>query len=1008
MRLHRLELCAFGPFAERTVVDLDELGADGLFLLHGATGAGKTTLLDAVAYALYGRVPGARGEVKRLRSDLAEPLTPTVVTLEFSVAGRRIVITRRPEYTRPKARGVGLTTVHPSVSLRYVDDTSTPGLTRAEEVGRVVVDLLGMSADQFFQVVLLPQGEFARFLRAENAEREALLERLFDTGRFRSVEDFLSDARREANTAASAARAEVDRQLARMVEAAGLDAAPDLPEDSWLQDLLDGTVSAASAAAAHAETRRSAESDAVVWLREAEVRDAATATVLELRAEQAVLAEQGSDHQSLLAGIAAAERAAPAIAADRAAAATALDEAAAIRRHERARDAVPVDARPELGLAGIHDLDVDLGLFSLDEDGGAYVPLDDGPVIRASAAAAREQAGALASMMDEAEVQAGESAALDRARSGLRALDRRLAELEVALAAAPTQIAAADEELGRCRTEAGMLPVWESAAAAAESVLAAARSVQRIRDEVVAVDDDVRAQTELHQRAVDVRQRLVDQRFADMAGELAGGLADGVECPVCGSVEHPRPAVRTADPVDAAALADAQSVESRLAAVRSAAVARAAGLRADLAAAQALAGGSTGEAAESAVRDAVALLTRGRLAASALPSKEAALAEVTAVRDDLVATRADVAAHRHDLAGTVRALDASVTARAARLAGAAAPFPTIVERRDHLAALAVALDGWAAAADDLDRTRATRRRAEQGVAKAVAEAGFATVAEVRSAAAIDLAQARADAQDYDARCVALATKLADPGLAHADPHGDRIDLDVLRSAAAARRAEAAAATAAAAAAHTRAGHVELAVARVRAALAAAQPLIDTATQLTALAEAVAGRGQNHRAMSLRSYVLAARLRQVAAVASGRLRRMSEGRFEFVHSQAPESGRRRAGLGLDILDGHTGVVRPAKTLSGGESFLASLALALALADVVAAESGGRMLDTVIIDEGFGSLDADTLELVMATLDDLRAGGRVVGIVSHVDDLRQRIPSRLWVRKGANGSTVELVT
>ncbi len=221
MRLHRLELCAFGPFAERTVVDLDELGADGLFLLHGATGAGKTTLLDAVAYALYGRVPGARGEVKRLRSDLALPMTPTEVTLEFSVAGRRIEITRRPEYVRPKRRGSGTTTVHPAVSLRYVDDPSAEGLSRAEEVGRVVVDLLGMSAEQFFQVVLLPQGEFARFLRAENSEREALLERLFDTGRFRAVEDYLADARRDANSEASAARAEVDRRLARLVEAAG-------------------------------------------------------------------------------------------------------------------------------------------------------------------------------------------------------------------------------------------------------------------------------------------------------------------------------------------------------------------------------------------------------------------------------------------------------------------------------------------------------------------------------------------------------------------------------------------------------------------------------------------------------------------------------------------------------------------------------------------------------------------------------------------------------------------
>ena len=118
--------------------------------------------------------------------------------------------------------------------------------------------------------------------------------------------------------------------------------------------------------------------------------------------------------------------------------------------------------------------------------------------------------------------------------------------------------------------------------------------------------------------------------------------------------------------------------------------------------------------------------------------------------------------------------------------------------------------------------------------------------------------------------------------------------------------------------------------------------------------------------------------------------MSAGRYTFVHSTDREARGKAGGLGLDILDGWSGLVRPAKTLSGGESFLASLALALGLADVVAAEAGGRVLDTLFVDEGFGSLDPDTLDLVMETLDELRAGGRVVGVVSHVDELRQRIP------------------
>ncbi|MGZ6801218.1 MAG: SbcC/MukB-like Walker B domain-containing protein, partial [Mycobacteriaceae bacterium] len=184
------------------------------------------------------------------------------------------------------------------------------------------------------------------------------------------------------------------------------------------------------------------------------------------------------------------------------------------------------------------------------------------------------------------------------------------------------------------------------------------------------------------------------------------------------------------------------------------------------------------------------------------------------------------------------------------------------------------------------------------------------------------------------------------------------------------------------------------------------PDIAKDAELSALADVVNGRGQNSRRISLHSYVLAARLEEVAAVASVRLRRMSGGRFEFVHSDAPGARGTRGGLGLDIRDDYTGAVRSAKTLSGGESFLASLALALGLADVVSAESGGVPLDTLFIDEGFGTLDTSTLEEVMAVLDELRAGGRVVGLVSHVEELRQRIPNRLYVRKSRTGSHLEL--
>ncbi|MGW5822466.1 AAA family ATPase, partial [Streptomyces noursei] len=207
MRLHRLTVTAFGPFAGSHTVDFDRLARDGLFLLHGPTGAGKTSVLDAVCFALYGSVPGARQSGQALRSDLADPQVPTEVVLELTVAGRRLEITRLPEQPRPKKRGTGTTKEKPQSRLREfapaADGDPAGGAWRAlsrshQEIGEEVGQLLGMSKEQFCQVVLLPQGDFARFLRADAEARARLLGRLFDTRRFAALEDQLTTRRRSA------------------------------------------------------------------------------------------------------------------------------------------------------------------------------------------------------------------------------------------------------------------------------------------------------------------------------------------------------------------------------------------------------------------------------------------------------------------------------------------------------------------------------------------------------------------------------------------------------------------------------------------------------------------------------------------------------------------------------------------------------------------------------------------------------------------------------------------
>ena len=262
MRIHRLEISAFGPFAGTEEIDFDRLSAHGLFLLNGATGAGKTSVLDAICFALYGSVPGARQEGKRLRSDHAEAGAEPRVTCEFSAKGRHFEVSRTPAWNKPSARGKnGFTEQKANTLLRErVDGTWVEKSGRNDEAGAEITALLGMDRDQFTRVVMLPQGDFAAFLRSKAADRLALLQSLFGTQRFEAVEQ-------ELGRKAAAARAEVETlngELALLVaqagaEAAGLGIEPDGGSQDDPAALLDWYGREAETAGA---ARRAAAGDA--------------------------------------------------------------------------------------------------------------------------------------------------------------------------------------------------------------------------------------------------------------------------------------------------------------------------------------------------------------------------------------------------------------------------------------------------------------------------------------------------------------------------------------------------------------------------------------------------------------------------------------------------------------------------------------------------------------------------------------------------------------------------
>src|ERR1022692_39148 len=227
MRLHSLELQAFGPYATAQHVDFGLLARSGLFLLEGPTGAGKTTILDAITFALYGGLSADGSGADRLHSDFAAPDVEPSVTLEFSLSDVRYRISRVPEHQRLKKRGRGYTTQPTQVHLQRLEGGSWASLSSNKaEAGDLVTEFVGLNREQFTQVMLLPQGEFAKFLRCGDDDRRTVLTKLFGTQLYDRITAELDRRRGEAARARQDAEAGIMAAVSAAVEAAGLDAGP--------------------------------------------------------------------------------------------------------------------------------------------------------------------------------------------------------------------------------------------------------------------------------------------------------------------------------------------------------------------------------------------------------------------------------------------------------------------------------------------------------------------------------------------------------------------------------------------------------------------------------------------------------------------------------------------------------------------------------------------------------------------------------------------------------------
>ena len=1002
MRLHRLEIEGFGPFLDRQIVDFDSFADDGIFLIAGRTGAGKSSILDAVCFGLYGGVPRYESGDKRLRSDYCAPEDLSEIVVEFSTTAGRFRVTRSPEYQRPAKRGGGLTKQPSAVALdEWTDGTWVGRAARAVDVGNELDEILQLSKEQFLQVILLAQNRFARFLLADSKERQALLRRLFGTERFDDVQSRFDERRRSAENALAGRIATVTARIEeaeRVVTNASLWGERGVEEEpaSAVREALttDARLEALRLALTRAEyraERRVAEQDeaekklaaadaALVVAREERKaqrdRDRAREALEQLDAEEPQIVEarhvleRARAAEALRATITATTR------AEEAHANSAVAEAAARSVWEATGAELPGDA-------GETDPESDpvaaLGSWAADRtrESGAW------------ARAAELEAAAPALVTELAAAQERVSTASERVEAG-----------EIERTALPARRAGLTAQRDEVRRSADRVDDLARAHDAAKARRDAAVESDRLRGELVAAErrlsDCATALALAQNELAELRRRRLD----GFAGELATALVDGEPCAVCGSTSHPAPATHT-DPVSADDIEVAESVRDAATRAERDAGDRVAAVRAELAAAEARAQERTTEAAEAEVAAAAAAHADAVAAVDALLAVESHLAEVDARAAQLDRERTESAAALSAARESLALLDQRSREAQALIADARGPFDTVAERLADTAARIAAAQTLADALAEHSRraTALAEVTAEQHAALAASDFDDAEAVRqaLRSAAELTALDSRITAHTAQ-RAKERATLLE---LELRTLPEDAIDLaPVERSADEARAAWKMAVDSANRAQSTaeQLGRLIDSAATEHARSADQQADYEV---LRGLADTISGRAGNTHKMTLETFVLAAELEEIVEAANRRLSDMSTGRYQLKHSDALAARGAASGLGIVVFDAFTGQTRPAQSLSGGETFLSSLALALGLAEVVTARAGGIQLDTLFIDEGFGSLDADTLDVAMRTLDELRSGGRTVGIISHVESMQEQIPAQLVVEQTENG-------
>lgn len=926
MRPIKLVISAFGPYADRTVIDLDKLGANGLYLISGDTGAGKTTLFDAITYALFGRASGeSRDDAKLFRCLNAKPETPTLVDLTFVYAGREYRVVRNPEYERPKARGEGFTKEPASVTFYYPDASGKQGPTsrsvsKEKEVAAVVQEIIGIDRDQFTKIAMIAQGDFMKVLLSSTDERKKIFRRIFKTDKFNTLQEELKKRAAEIEKLCSGSESAANTLVAQI------------------------QCSGTSANAAELERQKNLATQKQVsdWQ-----------GVCDL--VQALLAEDDESSQKLKAE---------------------ADESS-MRL---------ADMDKELGRAQ----NVERTRESFKKTSGdleTLLPkLEPLKIAKAAAEGKQPERDQLQEQITTLRNSLPEYDKLESYRSDAGKKETECKKLKGVLQKNhedSDSLKANIELLEKDFKDLG------DAGAKKQELLAQLEKLSARQEDLQKVGKNVKELSTLGEAFESAKKAYVNADKAyqekqaeyeaknraflnEQAGIMADALAENEPCPVCGSTHHPHKARKS---VDAPSQAELEQLKKALS-----------GLESDRSDKSGLASQAKGKFEEKQV--AVLALVQELFGDCSLEdARERGNGEYAENREKMnVLTSAKTEEERREKRKAF--LEKTIPEKRTELEKLQA---AAIGLEKQISGLSAEVESSKKAAEDLSKKLPFENKTEAEKQIREIQAKLDESKRELEKATAAFTECEKQANELKASKSTLASQL------EGAPEYDLVALQASREQAAA--------------AHNALAHSQN---EVSARLAQNRNVLEQIGKTVgALGEQLRRRGwiknlsdtangglSGQGKVMLETYVQASYFDRIVNRANIRFRILSNGQYELVRRIEAANNRSQSGLDLNVLDHSSGRQRDVKTLSGGESFLASLSLALGLADEVQSSAGGIQLDTMFVDEGFGSLDDESLKLAINTLQGLAGENRLVGIISHVNELEHKIDKIVRVKKDEN--------